>query len=519
MDRSLFRCNKPSTTRHFERQLARRKEFSLNTQRWMVVGCTLLSLAATEACRRRRPAAENGTGGQGSANPEQQPTAPTTPTTPQVGISGTQTGESSVRSVPPSPASGCPAQRPNAELGPGTVHNSAISMNETWTLEGSPHRFPDGASVQENVTVTVVPCAVILIGNDQSFSVQAGASLIAVGDAQHPIRISSDKTAPQPGDWDELVIHEQARRTTCLAYTTIEYGGGDTGGSIYSCLHTLNPETDLQHVLFRACRGYGIFAENNARFSQSSEDVTVREGVVGGTTNAGSVYFTVADAVGSLPSGTYAGNEISEIFIGDGDRTVKRTATWRNPGVRYHIGDNLDIRVEGPTAPILTIAPGSTLAFGTHSSLSVGFDAEGSLVADGLAEATRITFTSAAAEPSPSTWNGISIGERAGRTRTKFAWVNLAYAGADDASGAPCAWNEAEDDGALRLFQALPAESVTHVTFTGQSPNVASILRAATPTVNYGASNLGNNFAQSGSTCHQSPTQTNGGCPERVACD
>ncbi len=38
--------------------------------------------------------------------------------------------------------------------------------------------------------------------------------------------------------------------------------------------------------------------------------------------------------------------------------------TWRNLGVPYHVADNADVRVDGPAAPVLTVAPGVTIRFG-----------------------------------------------------------------------------------------------------------------------------------------------------------
>src|SRR5204863_2079503 len=118
-----------------------------------------------------------------------------------------------------------------------------------------------------------------------------------------------------------------------------------------------------------------------------------------------------------------------------GYNTARTTGTWPNLGVRYHFVDDYDARIEGPTAPVITVAPGTTLAFGHHASLSVGWDAEGGLVADGAADATRITFTQAGSDPSPGAWEGIYLGARHNRTRTRLAFVNISFAGDSDGTG------------------------------------------------------------------------------------
>lgn len=482
------------------------------------------ALAAVSACRKRRnPDAQNGNAnangsanGTANANGAAGSTGAGTPSVP--GVSGQQ-GQSSVESVPPTPATGCPAQQPNSALGPGTVHTSVISTNETWTLEGSPHRFPSGAHIGENVTVTVAPCAVVLVGDGQSLRVESGGAIMAVGEAARPIRFGSNKNEPQAGDWEGVIFEQQARRSSRIAHATIEFGGEETGNSTAGCLTTEMEGLDVQNVVLRMCRGFGLVAGGNGTLSSTSTAVTVREGTVSGREHAGSVYFSSPNAVRTLPEGTYTGNEVNEVYI-DGDAVIATTGTWRNPGVRYHVANDRDLRVEGPTTPVLTIAPGTTVAFGSGSSLSIGWDAEGALVADGGAEAGRITFTGAASEPDPGAWEGIYIGSRALRSRTKLNWVSISFAGGDTTYEPPCSWNASENDAALYLVTALPAESVAHVTFTGLPENTAAIVRAWSnaPAINYGAAALANNFGAS-TACKQSPVRGNDGCAENARCD
>lgn len=492
----------------------------MNTHR-----ATLLLVAAlstTSACKRRPTQTQNNQGATDpSANgqaangaPSNGANAPTGPT-----ISGQTQGESSVRSVPPTPATGCPAQLANGALGPGTVHNATINTNETWTLEGSPHRFPDGAVIAANTTVTVAPCAVVLVGSDHMFQIEAGGAIMAVGDAAHPIRFGSDKNDPQAGDWDNIHFDEQARRSSRLAFVTIEHGGSDTGADVPSCLHNYLAGLDLQHVTIRACRGYGVFMQDNGTFSDTSTQLVVREGVVSGASQAGAVHFSNPNSVRTLPEGTYSGNEVSEVFVRSG--TVTSTGTWRNPGVRYRVADDAELRVEGPASPVLTIAPGTTIAFGSSANFTIGWDGDGALTADGGSEASRITFTAAAAEPNPGAWEGVFIGERAIRSRTKLAWVTISYAAGDSGYDNACPPSEQDNDAALYLTAPLSADAVSHVKFTNLPENTAAIGRtwAAGPTTSFATPALGNDFAQSGNQCRQTPLRTAEGCADNARCD
>jgi hypothetical protein len=483
---------------------------NIHRSAWLLVA----ALSTITGCKKRNNAqSAGGSTGAGTGAPSQQSSQG------GPGISGQEQGQSSVESVPPTPATGCPAQQPNAALGPGTIHRTDITTNETWTLEGSPHRFPHGATIHENVTVTVAPCAVVLLGDTTHLVVRTGGALIAVGDAQRPIRFGSNKNEPQPGDWHGLWFEERARQSTRLAYLTVEHGGAEGASGEAACIHSAMEGLDLQHVLVRNCRGFGVELAQSGTFSSTSTALTVRETVAGGRTSSGAVAFLNVNAVRTLPEGTYTGNEVNEIYIG-GSNVLSTTGAWRNPGVRYRIADDLDLRVEGPSAPVLTLAPGTTVAFGSGASLSIGWDAEGALVADGTNEQHRITFTASATEPNPGAWEGIFIGERALRARTKLAWVNIAFAGGDSGWDGACAWSDEENDAALYLATPLAAESVTHVTFSGLPANTAAIARAwrAGPAVDYTATVLGNSFNNAGTSCKQSPVRVNESCPENARC-
>lgn len=490
----------------------------MNTRRAALL--LLATLSTTSACRKKnnpeapQNPAPNANGTSAPVN-NGAGTAPSGPT-----VSGQQNGESSVRSVPPTPATGCPALTPTAALGPGTVHNATINTNETWTLEGSPHRFPEGADISQNATVTVAPCAVVLVGAGYRFNVGEGGALLAVGDAQHPIRIGSDKNDAQPGDWSGVSFVDHARQSSRLSYVTIEHGGyAGSGWDYAACLNVAMSGLDLQHVTLRACRAFGAFVDRSGSFSDTSTDLTVKEVVAGDASQSGSVVFIEANSVRTLPQGTYTGNALNEIFVREGRITT--SATWRNPGVRYHIADDAEIRVEGPTSPVLTIAPSTVIAMGSSANLTVGWDAEGGLIADGGNEAGRITFTGAATEPNAGSWEAIYLGARVLRARTKLAWVNIAYAGGDSGYDDACSHNTDDNDAALYVSSQLAPDAITHVTFTGLPEHTAAIARAWTGStaVNFAAPALANDFSHTGNTCRQTPMRTADGCPDPARCD
>lgn len=435
--------------------------------------------------------------------------------------SGSPSGPpSSVRTPAPSVATGCPATVANAALLPGTIHNHDITRDETWTLEGSPHRLPDGAAVQNGATVTLAPCAVVLVGHGNGVEVQDGAGLIATGDPAHPIRFGSDNPQPQAGDWQSLWFSPNARRTSRLSNVILEHGGADWNGRS-ACLAVLASELHVDHVTARQCRAFGVGLFESGTFSRDSSDLTVTGAAAGNSSATGAVYVQRAPSVASVPSGAYTGNAADEVFIaeanaGNDQNTIRQSAVWKNLGVPYHLADDQDLRVDGPTGPVLTISPGVTIRFGRGAGISVGYDAEGGLVLDGNAEATRITLRPAGTDESPAQWRGIYLGPRFNRSATRLRFATLRNAG-QSWNGQLCDWEGTSSDDPFVMFEAAPnAGSVDHLTFAAGPPNGVAIGRkwAGAP-MNFNASEFGNDFSQFGNGCHQSPQpDANNACPD-----
>ena len=455
---------------------------------------------------------------RGRSGDAPQPNTPGTPGTPGAPEAAQPT--TSVRTPAPSAATGCPAQMPNAALLPGTVHNNEVTRDETWTLAGSPHRLPDGVSVQDGAMLIVEPCAVVLVGHGNGLVVKSGGGLLAVGDAAHPIRFGSDNPQPQAGDWQGLWFEERIRTTSRLAHVLVEHGGIEWDGRA-SCLAVAAEGLHIDHLTARACRGYGLSLTRGGSFAADSSDVTVTNVVAGGAALTGSVWLEYAPAAGSLPTGSYTGNALDEVYIanasaGSDVATIRRSMTWRNLGVPYHVADNADVRVDGPAAPVLTVAPGVTIRFGRASGISVGYDAEGALVMDGASDATRITLRPAGTDESPGQWHGVYFGPRYNRTASKVRFVTIRSAG-ENWNGQLCDWEGTASDNAFLMLEAAPnAGTFEHITFAGGAPDATAVGRKWNgAAVDFAAPLLGNDFAAFGTGCGQSPVaDANGACPD-----
>lgn len=480
----------------------------------------VLSALSSLGCQRVIDAIKGLTGGQ-TQPAETTPTAQTT-TTPQTTTPTTPTEQapSSVRTRAPSRAAGCPALTENAALLPGTVHDGQVARDETWSLEDSPHRLPEGLDINDGATLTLAPCAVVLVGSTNQIRVTDGGGLIAVGDAQHPIRIGSNNPQPQSGDWSHLWFSLRARATSRLSHVVIEHGGSAAYvHEVSDCFAVTMQGLHVDHVTARQCKGFGVGLYDNGTFSADSADLIVT-GTVAGTARSGALFVMRAPSVASLPPGRYTGNAVDEVLVqeagNDDERAIRQSGTWRNLGVPYHLTDDAELRVEGPSGPVLTVEAGVTIRMGRNTQVVVGGGAEGGLAMDGGAEETRVVLRPTGTDESPGQWVGVRFGERFNRTASRLRFVTLRGAGAEGA-GDVCDWTGATSDRAFLRFDAEPqAANFAHITFAAGGPDMAAIARNwRGAVVDFTAAAMSNDFSQWGAACKQSPLRgPNGDCPD-----
>ena len=422
---------------------------------------------------------------------------------------------SSIVTRAPSPATGCPAIDPGAAALPGTVHNNSIQGPETLDLAGSPHRFPDGLNVSS--TLTVEPCALVLVATGQAIWMNGDATLVAVGDAQHPIRFDSIDPEATRGSWSGIYLTESATPRSRLAFVTVEDAGGSAGFVEPAAIHvTGDYGVAMNEITIRRSGGHGISMRGLARFAAGSAAIHVIESG-NAEIGAGLVSFADASRVGTLPDLTFEGADGPEIVVvGDQSSTVGITQTWRNPGagVRYHV--RVDLTVEGATGPILTIAPGTTLAFDAGKGFYVGMGADGALVLDGHAEETRIVLTSARSVQSPADWVGLTFGEHSLASACRVAWTTISFTGAESGWANPHGCGQ---EGAAHFaiqVREHPIAAIEHLTVTSLGENAAAIQRGyiSDQPADYTAAALGNDLASG--NCAQTLVGGANGCPDPV---
>ena len=351
----------------------------------------------------------------------------------------------------------------------GPTQHGATVKTETWTADGSPHVLPYDTSIYE--TLTLEPCAEVLLAPGSTVTVSAGAKIIAEGTASKPIHIGA-KEAGKPF----TKIRALGGGTMRFAYVDID-GGGLPQATNVEFAGTLELAGDskiptqetlfVDHVSVKGSSSNGIVARDGGGFAKGSTDLTV----------TGAANYPVnmwSRAVDSLPPGAYTGNAKDEILLaatGIGE-AIMEDATMHDRGVPYHVGQfasagTLYIGKQGgaPGVATLTIEPGVTLRMKKGGVIYVEqagpggttTPAQGALIAVGTSD-KRIVFTSAEATPTAGDWLGIWYGRIPSAT-DKLDFVNIDYAGGKSTSGsnscnvpAPGTQNEA----AVRIF-GIPA--------------------------------------------------------------
>jgi hypothetical protein len=422
-------------------------------------------------------------------------------------------------------ASGVAIDCPKPTAGP-TSHAGSIGT-ETWTADKSPHILSSDIAITG--TVTIEPCAEVLIAGGKTVTVFSTGKIVADGLVNKPIHIGAS-AAGTPF----AAIRTANGSTIHMSYVTID-GGGDPLNTLPYLTGTLDlqgadqtkpPQATLfiDHVNVRDSKSNGIVLRDGAGFAPGSTALTV----------TGSVQFPVSiwsRAVGSLPAGKYTGNTTDEILLpATGSyEGVAESTTMHDRGVPYRVGHptsfgtlRVDVLPNVTTPTVLTIEPGVVLRFKKGGIMNVTSavgttPALGSLIALGTL-AKPIIFTSAEPVPAPGDWLGIWYGLLPSAVN-KIDFARIEYAGGASSSGSD-ACNVPplgkQNDAAIRIFG---------VPFQGQFVTNTTIVSSATHGIDRGWRNdfkpsfLPTNTFLSISRCTETyPRDTTGLCPMVVPC-
>lgn len=294
---------------------------------------------------------------------------------------------------------------------PPINHSGTIDSDQTWGASNlhviTGNVYVEGAG---SATLTIEAGAFVVFNYGCFIHVGYNdpGGLRAIGTAVDRITFSANTASPSKGFWGGIYFHDQAYdydsnpTTGCvLDYCDVSWAGFASGwgrgsGAILVEGLTSGPSVRVSNCSISNSGSRGILMGDGGMFGTGSSGNTI--------TGCNSYPVGIdANEAGTLRAGAYTGNTLHAIEV-DAWEPVETTATWVNPGVPYVMNDSLYI--EGASAPVLTIQPGTTLRFGSGCSLLVGYNDVGTLIANG-SSGQEITFTANSPSPTKGFWVGV----------------------------------------------------------------------------------------------------------------
>lgn len=314
----------------------------------------------------------------------------------------------------PTPGIGTPTP---GNTSAGSTHCGDITANQTWTLADSPHTVTCDVYIQgPNAPIlTLEPGIIVRFESNRGLYIafdEDPGGLVALGTLEAPILLTS-AGAPEPGAWSGISAKQQALDSSLkLAHTTLQYAGG---AYVEGALNAQDAVFQVNNVTLEASGQLGFSFRASAAFASGSSNLVVK----GSTEYAGTIH---ANSMASLPTGDYTDNGLDAILITEGD--IDKTASWQDPGVPIHV--DVDLYVQGPTSPVLTLEAGVTLAFGSNRGLYVAYDGDaGGLIANGTST-DPVTFT-AIQSTEAGHWSGVSLADAS--LFSSLTYTRLSYGG------------------------------------------------------------------------------------------
>jgi hypothetical protein len=358
-------------------------------------------------------------------------------------------GRDSYIARPRRPSTGCPAAT-GAPNGDGSLHGDTVAGAERWLAAESPHRVPYGVHVHPGASLTIEPCALLLVGPGMEVVVHGGGTLRASAEAGRPIRFARLDPAHA---WQAVEVRAEASAGTSLAGATVEGAGAppsERGVTAASLRVAMRGGLLADGLSIVGGDGWGVAVVGDGRFADRDATIELR-----GLRGDGAVTVEDVNRVADLPRLRLRDNASNDVRVEARVRTVNADARWRalGDGARYVLRPAMHLLVEGAASPALTLEPGAALAFGADAELDVGFGGRGALVAVGDS-LHPVVF----AASSGDRWVGIHLGPRVDVARTAIRFARIERAGAPSGVQLPaCGCEGARIDEAMLTIQGVGA--------------------------------------------------------------
>ena len=186
--------------------------------------------------------------------------------------------------VPYDPRQATPLPRPypprriaecTAPTGPGTTHGS-INASETWTAAASPHVLPYDTNI--STTVTIEPCAVVLIAASKTITIKSGGAFIAAGGPGLPVTIGALVAGSA---WQTI---RNFGGTLSLTNTIVRDGGAvpNNNANLVAVMGALQMQVSgpvgtlhVDSVEIANSRSQGVYINGNVGFDPTSQNLRV----------------------------------------------------------------------------------------------------------------------------------------------------------------------------------------------------------------------------------------------------
>jgi len=189
-----------------------------------------------------------------------------------------------------------------------TYVEGSITQNTIWTLVDSPFVVSNHLRVYSNATLVIEPGVEVKFGG--SFSLNIDGEIIANGTKDKMIKFTSNRYAPQSGDWNTLNF--AGLRLSYLINCIVEYG---TNGVSINNGHAEITDSDISH-----CQENGITITNG--------DLNIQNSRVSHCLQNG-ITATASDL--SAQNNTIMQNTDSGIYIiGNGHNNIQRNTIIAN---------------------------------------------------------------------------------------------------------------------------------------------------------------------------------------------
>ncbi len=300
---------------------------------------------------------------------------------------------------------------------------AALPVNtiEESEIEGDTHWTSGIYILKDSLTVTggvlkVDPCSKIVISNNGILSIRDNGALSLSGTEDGPILITSSKSSPQAGDWNQIEFYPSGDSgNNKLDHVVIEYGGGGSYGAIWL---EEGAQAAISNSVIRKSKDYGIVMEDGAHLKSFAKNSLINN-------ELGPIKL-YANSVDDLGEGTYKPNAADGIQVVNG--YVTHDAIWRNLGTPYIAESGFVASVESGSAHV-TLQAGIILKLGDNATIAI--QRNGGLTIAGT-EAEPVKITSAKSSPQAGDWKYIEFYKDSSRGFNKIDHGIIEFGGHGD---------------------------------------------------------------------------------------